>query len=178
MTGGLVIENNRCVNNGGGIHISESATLNFSGGPAVTGNRKGEALQNVNLANGALIHVTGKLEGAWIGVSVSKDYEPTAESPRPITTGLSGNGDGTNFFSDDESFYVWVLDGEANLVTQDLSKDINMDGKVNALDLLVLRKNLVGLPIEGGFDPEAADQNGDDIINILDLVRLRKILGQ
>ena len=52
-----------------------------------------------------------------------------------------------------------------------------MDGKVNALDLLVLRKNLVGLPV-GSFDPEAADVNGDEIINILDLVRLRKILGQ
>ena len=174
---GGVIENNRCVNNGGGIHISESAALNVSGDPAVTGNRKGEDLQNVNLANGALIHVTGKLEGARIGVSVSSNSVPTAESPRPITTGLSGNGSWANFFSDDEDFYVWGIDGEAKLLVQDLSRDINMDGKVNALDLLVLRKNLVGLPV-GSFDPEAADVNGDEIINILDLVRLRKILGQ
>lgn len=38
MTGG-VIEDNRCVNNGGGIHISESAALNVSGDPAVTGSK-------------------------------------------------------------------------------------------------------------------------------------------
>lgn len=177
LSGG-VIENNRCVNNGGGIHISESATLNVSGDPAVTGNRKGEDLQNVNLANGALIHVTGKLENARIGVSVSSNSVPTAESPRLITTGLSGNGTGANFFSDDEDFYVWVIDGEAHLLVQDLSRDINMDGKVNALDLLVLRKKLVELPIEGSFDPEAADLNKDGKVDILDLVRLRKILGQ
>ena len=177
LSGGA-IENNRCVNNGGGIHISESATLNVYGNPAVTGNRKGEDLQNVNLANGALIHVTGALENARIGVSVSSNSVPTAESPRPITTGLSGNGTGANFFSDDEDFYVWVIDGEAHLLVQDLSRDINMDGKVNALDLLVLRKKLVELPIEGSFDPEAADLNKDGKVDILDLVRLRKILGQ
>ena len=177
LSGGA-IEDNRCVNNGGGIHISESATLNVYGDPAVTGNRKGEDLQNVNLARGTLIHVTGKLENARIGVSVSSNNVPTAESPKPITTGLSGNGTGTNFFSDDEAFYVWVIDGEANLLVQDLSRDINMDGKVNALDLLVLRKKLVDLPVEGSFDPVAADLNKDGNIDILDLVRLRKILGQ
>ena len=111
-------------------------------------------------------------------MSVSSDNAPTAESPRPITTGLSGNGTGVNFFSDDEAFYVWVIDGEANLMVQDLSRDINQDGKVNALDLLVLRKKLVDLPVEGSFDPEAADLNKDGNIDILDLVRLRKILGQ
>lgn len=54
--------------------------------------------------------------------------------------------------------------------------DLNRDGSVNTLDLLVMRKYLVGLPIEGIFDEAAADVNGDGSIDILDLVRLRKVL--
>ena len=55
--------------------------------------------------------------------------------------------------------------------------DINRDGEVNALDLMLLRKYLVELPIEGTFDQAAADINGDNVIDILDLVRLRKVLA-
>ena len=52
--------------------------------------------------------------------------------------------------------------------------DLNRDGSVNVLDLLVLRKYLLELPIEGTFDEDAADLNGDGTIDILDLVRFRK----
>ena len=55
--------------------------------------------------------------------------------------------------------------------------DLNRDGSVNTLDLLVMRKYLVALPIEGIFDEAAADVNGDGRIDILDLVRLRKVLA-
>lgn len=56
--------------------------------------------------------------------------------------------------------------------------DINRDGEVNALDLMLLRKYLVDLPITGEtFDETAADLNGDETIDILDLVRLRKALA-
>ena len=40
-----------------------------------------------------------------------------------------------------------------------------------------MRKYLVALPIEGIFDEAAADVNGDGSIDILDLVRLRKVLA-
>ena len=42
---------------------------------------------------------------------------------------------------------------------------------------MLLRKYLVGLTIEGRFDGTAADLNGDGSIDILDLVRLRKLLA-
>lgn len=54
--------------------------------------------------------------------------------------------------------------------------DIDGDGTIGARDLLLLRKYLVGLPVEGRFDGTAADLNGDGSVDILDLVRLRKLL--
>ena len=55
--------------------------------------------------------------------------------------------------------------------------DIDGDGSIGPLDLLLLRKYLVGLEISGRFDPGAADMNGDGGIDIRDLVRLRKLLA-
>ena len=49
---------------------------------------------------------------------------------------------------------------------------------ISAQDALLLRKYLVGLAVEGHFDGAAADLNGDGVIDILDLVRLRKLLAQ
>lgn len=55
--------------------------------------------------------------------------------------------------------------------------DIDGDGSIDAADLMLLRKYLVGLTIEGRFDGTAADLNGDGSVDILDLVRLRKLLA-
>ena len=80
-----------------------------------------------------------------------------------------------------ESHYtVTEADGAteaSHVIIQPAVGDINRDGEVNALDLMLLRKYLVGLPIEGTFDQTAADLNGDNVIDILDLVRLRKVLA-
>lgn len=76
-------------------------------------------------------------------------------------------------------FTITVPDGSsmASHVIIVPAGDINRDGEVNALDLMLLRKYLVDLPIEGVFDEAAADLNGDNVIDILDLVRLRKMLA-
>ena len=55
--------------------------------------------------------------------------------------------------------------------------DMNGDAEVDSLDLMLLRKQLVGLPAEGSFNPAAADLNGDGTVDILDLVRLRKLMA-
>jgi hypothetical protein len=52
--------------------------------------------------------------------------------------------------------------------------DLNGDGALNGLDLLQLRKYLVG--VQPTADPMASDLNGDGEVTILDLVRLRKLL--
>ena len=55
--------------------------------------------------------------------------------------------------------------------------DLNGDGTISALDLMQLRKALVGLP-EEELIPAAADLNRDGVMDILDLVRLRKLLAE
>ncbi len=52
--------------------------------------------------------------------------------------------------------------------------DLNADGEVDSLDLLVMRKLLLGLSQAG---QDRADVNGDGILSILDLVRLRRHLA-
>lgn len=110
---GGVITGNRCVNNGAGIHVSESSLLNVSGDPTVWDNLKGDKTQNVNLASGALIHVTGEIAGAKIGVSTS--ITPTGDMPVRLTQGLPGKGGAENFSSDNEIYCIRMVDGEAYL---------------------------------------------------------------
>lgn len=53
--------------------------------------------------------------------------------------------------------------------------DVNCDGRINALDLIVLRQSLAGWDVAA--DPLASDVNGDGRINPLDLVVLRQNLA-
>ena len=92
---------NTATQNGGGVHVSKTATLNISGLLQLTGNRRGSAADNVNLAEGALAHVTGDIApSSQIGLSVSNI---SIGNNRTVTTGLSGRGSAGCFFSDDSS---------------------------------------------------------------------------
>ena len=85
--------------------------------------------------------------------------------------------------SSGEVFVSYQADGTLILTSEPITLpasvpgDIDGDGAIDARDLLLLRKYLVGLAIEGRFDGTAADLNGDGEIDILDLVRLRKLLA-
>ena len=54
--------------------------------------------------------------------------------------------------------------------------DINMDGIVNILDMIIVRNNLGKDPTSGGVNPRA-DVNADNSINILDMILVRNDLG-
>ena len=53
--------------------------------------------------------------------------------------------------------------------------DFNYDGKVNTIDLTIMRKYLAGYDVE--FDTAAADFNGDGKVSTVDLTTLRKYLA-
>ena len=54
--------------------------------------------------------------------------------------------------------------------------DCNYDGKINLLDLIVIRKHLAKWSIS--IDQTAADCNGDGKLNLLDLIVMRKYLAK
>ena len=94
--------------NGGGIHVSGTASMTISGNPVVSGNKKDTgavaADNNVNLADGAVIYVADTLDpDASIGVGMSN---PACN----ITSGLKGNGTADNFSCDNPA-YTLALDG-------------------------------------------------------------------
>ncbi len=93
--------------NGGGIYY-KGGELILSGNPVVKDNTP----NNVNMLTGTVITVGGPMtEGANIGVRTE-----SSAIPNRITTGLSGNGDATAFFSDTKELEVQLDEsGEAVL---------------------------------------------------------------
>ena len=57
-----------------------------------------------------------------------------------------------------------------------ISGDVNGDGQVDDIDYTALKLYIVGKPVKG-FVPEAADLNGDGIVNAQDLVLLMNIIN-
>ena len=111
LTGGSISENT-CVNNGGGIHVSEHAVLTISGSPAVSGNSKRGAANNLNLAGDAVIRLAGGLtEGADLWVSKSA-------GTGVVTSGYSTYNreiPPTWFHSDNAEYDVLLSAGEAEI---------------------------------------------------------------
>ena len=164
MTGGeLNIEK-------GGL-TSYAADMTFSGGTAnINMIRSNSGTWKLTVENDARLSVNSTVQvpgGIVIGDGLA------------ITTPAGGKIVQITPESGDPYYTVTESDGAtvASRVVIERIGDINRDGEVNALDLMLLRKFLVELPIEGTFDQAAADLNGDEVIDILDLVRLRKVLA-
>ena len=61
-------------------------------------------------------------------------------------------------------------------IQQPLTGDLNNDGVVNNDDMTILKSEL--LNTTGNYDPAALDINGDGVFDVVDLVRMKKIISQ
>lgn len=104
------ITGNKATQKGGGVYVSEGGSLRISGLVQITGNKKEDAANNVELAAGKTITIqSGLAEGASIGVTTAKtpetgDYSKVASGAEEY---FLTEADAKRFFSDvDQSAYT------------------------------------------------------------------------
>jgi len=79
--------------------------------------------------------------------------------------------------NDEEIIIPNMVNGVINVTSKPAIKaDINEDVNINALDITVLRKWLIGLDYGTVFNKIAADVNEDKAVNIKDLVAIKKYI--
>ena len=61
-------------------------------------------------------------------------------------------------------------------IQQPLTGDLNNDGVVNNDDMTILKSEL--LNTTGNYDDAVLDINGDGVFDVVDLVRMKKIISQ
>ena len=99
MTGGTITRN-QATEDGGGVYVDTYGTFTVSGAPEITDNKKEVIQNNVFLANGQAITITGTLGEASFGV--------TMENPGTFTTGVnfSDREAARNVFSSDQGYEI------------------------------------------------------------------------
>ena len=73
-----------------------------------------------------------------------------------------------------------TLSYEGITFTVEVKGDINLDGEVNSTDIVILRKHLLGkhlLGISVDAELEKCDVNNNGVTDIIDLIRLKKIVA-
>lgn len=113
---GGTITDNTAGNQGGGILANNTTQRSFTvrGSVVVTGNTGGNG-DNIYLRPNNYITVADNL-GQSANLGITTETRPALGSPVTITSGLSGKGSISAFFSDDDSYRVFASDaGEAVL---------------------------------------------------------------
>ena len=54
--------------------------------------------------------------------------------------------------------------------------DVNLDGFINVLDIVITVNHVLGIETISGYEFEIADMNDDDIVNILDIISIVNII--
>ena len=79
--------------------------------------------------------------------------------------------DGADLSVDYKTITVYYKDSSSGEDT--VAGDINKDGKVSTIDLLLLKKHILGMEDVSGYN---YDVNGDGSVNVVDLLNLKKII--
>ena len=54
--------------------------------------------------------------------------------------------------------------------------DVNLDGFINVLDIVVTVNHVLGIETISGYEFEIADMNDDGIVNILDIISIVNLI--
>lgn len=180
-TGGTVTVDVKIENNPG--IIAGGLTVSFEEGLTLTGATNGEAFSELTFTSTGDLSSPAKF--AWDADAVKEIKDGTIlslsfevaegfESYTYLGIGLSlGNED----FADDSLSAVEVTLKDGNVCVIDyVPGDVNGDGLVSVLDLIILRRHIVG-----GYDVQAntlaADVNEDEKVNATDVAFIRRYLA-
>jgi len=96
----------------------------------------------------------------------------------PITITYDTEGGIFTFVDDNIPEYVTVaiIEGYVNVVSYTYG-DANDDGKINTIDLALIRRAISGGYTVTGYIPEAADVNLDGKVNTIDLALIRRFIS-
>ena len=108
------------------------------------------------------------IKGAIESVSGNGSVFITNASGAKVTSGVVGTGFKVSITNNSKTEVLEVV----------IIGDSSGDGVINALDLLQVQKNILGLSTLNGANAQAADTSKDGNINALDLLQVQKhILG-
>jgi len=113
-----------------------------------------------------IIFDPGSPGGPQGGYTYDDYYLPNDGSPYPLQ--YANN-------EIDTEWMIWVLD-ELTGSNQGMLGDINVDGAVNILDVVILVNFILDTQIPTDSEFSASDLNSDGILNVLDIVQLVNII--
>lgn len=122
MSGGSITGNTATEYGGGVVLADGSASFTVSGAAQVTGNKVGEAANNVWLSSGKTITAGSLTTGAIIGVAPGNDVGLSSAEIVPICTGTTE----TSYFSSDSADYE-VAAGDNSVILKKASSGTDPD---------------------------------------------------
>jgi hypothetical protein len=158
ISGGTIRDN--VAKNGSILYISGSGNLILNGGDCLTG--------TIAMASNKTFSVYGDLKDSSIAVQ----YASTPANGYKV----ADFDDATEVYVAAQAisvagYYSYVTEDGLYITTADLSKDVNMDGKVDSSDSAALLRYISGLEVNG-FNSSRADIDGNSVIDIKDAIRL------
>ena len=170
MTGGVITGNTADI--GGGVYVDHGNEFILGGTAAIRGNIN----DNVYLASGQYITpgISANIPAPGMEVWVTKPGDNGV-----IVAAGASPGDEAYFFADERGKDVVYDDSRLRIdlpTTPIRYGDVNDDGIVDELDVVLMERHLARWPIS--INEAAADLNGDGVVDEMDIVVLERHLAR
>lgn len=151
-----------------GFYISDGGAINY---PEICNNNSKTFITSADCTNGS-VYAAINSGAAKVGDDVK--IVPVADDGYRVDTVYTNVNDETAEIAKTENGYVFKKAYGATEISATffMIGDIYKDGKVDGVDITCLRKDLLEAE---DYDAKYTDVNGDEAVNIKDLVRIKKI---